>query len=556
MRHLPTVAKALLATIICSLFAACEAPTPPARARRAHLAPSFSATDPNFVRIAAVGANGGTRGANDVMARGDVRGSIVRMDVATFNAMTVDELRAAYDVLIITFQSGPLLNVEWATRLRPFLERGGGVIFEDYSNLGDFGGLVTSAGFISCQGPVTYAPVVGLTDGLRAIPSLACTRYVLGAYDATLFRPFITYGSFNPLLLGLYAEVPGGGRITVTGTTLDFDATGSNLNLLDSYQLLVKEIQWVSSGVSHVNASPTITLAPVFANTEGSAVTFSSNAADADGDELTYAWDLDGDGTVDATTSSPSFTYPDNGTFTARVTVTDSHGASAAAEAPVTIANSAPAVRLVASAAEIVSGQSVDVTGSFADPGVHDAPWAYKLDWATGASLAGTLEAQADVADSHRYLQAGSYAIRYVVTDKDGGTGSAAVALTVRRLPIAMDVKPGSVENAINLNTSSTDADAKIPVAILSSADFDAHLVDVGSVRIGQTQNAVKKSGAYFASFDDVNGDGRADLVLHFERAALIANGDLTTSTTTLTLNADLTDGRQVVAKDVATPVP
>jgi hypothetical protein len=40
-------------------------------------------------------------------------------------------------------------------------------------------------------------------------------------------------------------------------------------------------------------------------------------------------------------------------------------------------------------------------------------------------------------------------------------------------------------------------------------------------------------------------GGGVDDLVLHFDVAALRANGDLTAATTSLTLNATLTDARR-----------
>jgi glucose/arabinose dehydrogenase len=55
-----------------------------------------------------------------------------------------------------------------------------------------------------------------------------------------------------------------------------------------------------------------------------------SGSSDLDGDALTYAWDLDGDGNFDdASTVDPSFQYNEDGPVTVRLRVSDPHGASA-----------------------------------------------------------------------------------------------------------------------------------------------------------------------------------------------------------------------------------
>ena len=48
-------------------------------------------------------------------------------------------------------------------------------------------------------------------------------------------------------------------------------------------------------------------------------------------------------------------------------------------------------------------------------------------------------------------------------------------------LVVAIDIKPGSATNPINL-----DAPGKIPVAILSSATFDAASVDRATITFGR----------------------------------------------------------------------
>lgn len=75
-------------------------------------------------------------------------------------------------------------------------------------------------------------------------------------------------------------------------------------------------------------------------------------------------------------------------------------------------------------------------------------------------------------------------------------------------LSIAIDIKPGSSQNVVNVQDQ-----GKIPVAVYSSATFDATTIDVSSVRFGRTGLEASAAGS---SIKDVNGDGRLDLQLTF----------------------------------------
>src|SRR5215211_985939 len=65
-----------------------------------------------------------------------------------------------------------------------------------------------------------------------------------------------------------------------------------------------------------------------------------TDSSDPDpGDELTYAWDLDGDGAFDDDPSGsprPSYTYDTAGNYKVQLRVTDSHGASDTLDTPIT----------------------------------------------------------------------------------------------------------------------------------------------------------------------------------------------------------------------------
>ncbi|RKF25522.1 ThuA domain-containing protein [Micromonospora globbae] len=71
-------------------------------------------------------------------------------------------------------------------------------------------------------------------------------------------------------------------------------------------------------------------------------------SSDPEGEALTYAWDFDGNGTVDSTDRAPTHTYTDNGVYNARLTVTDPHGKTGTTTVPITVGNTRPQVRFEA----------------------------------------------------------------------------------------------------------------------------------------------------------------------------------------------------------------
>ena len=77
-------------------------------------------------------------------------------------------------------------------------------------------------------------------------------------------------------------------------------------------------------------------------------------------------------------------------------------------------------------------------------------------------------------------------------------------------LQVSVDIKPGGTPNSINLKSHGT-----VPVAILTAATFDATRVDPTTVTLAGALVKLKKNGTPMAAYEDVDGDGRADLVLH-----------------------------------------
>jgi hypothetical protein len=166
---------------------------------------------------------------------------------------------------------------------------------------------------------------------------------------------------------------------------------------------------------------------------------------------------------------------------------------------------------------------------------VRDNPWNWNIAWGIGAATTGSTNVQGAITGSRQLCVAGTYNVVLSVTDKDGGIGSDAVQVTVGYVNVGLDITPGTTPNPISLKNK-----GDLPVAILSSATFDAATLDVSSIRLGDEQGSdtpvSTQKGRYTSRLLDVNGDGRLDMVVSFSVPALVANGDVLMGTTSLTI--------------------
>ncbi|MFW9935294.1 MAG: PKD domain-containing protein [Candidatus Thorarchaeota archaeon] len=269
---------------------------------------------------------------------------------------------------------------------------------------------------------------------------------------------------------------------------------------------------------------------------EGSSVTFDGSASYTTGINtiVEYAWDFDGDFDYnDGFGVNPTFTFCDNDDYQVWLRVTDDYGLQAFDAMTVTVNNIAP---LVDAGPDITvfSGELFCFSGSFTDPGcdTHTIEWFF----GDGGSASGTLT------PCYAYLPAGTYDVTLMVTDDDGDMGSDMLTVTVLRIPVLIDIKPGSFPNSINLKSKGV-----LPVAILNDGCFDPSLVDPASVQIG-----LRLANPLRWAYEDVDGDGDLDLILHFRTQELgLEPGD-----TLAVLIATLFDGRQIIGFDSIRIVP
>jgi predicted extracellular nuclease len=168
-----------------------------------------------------------------------------------------------------------------------------------------------------------------------------------------------------------------------------------------------------------LNARPIVAAGGPYSVAEGASTQLSATGSDPDGDALTYAWDLDGNGTFETPGQTVTFAAADGpATPTVAVRATDTGGLTATAPATVSIANVAPTVTaLVPSPANTLVGEPVVFNGSATDPSAVDAAAGFAWAFDAGAGL-GPFGSNGF---TRTYSACGTYGVSAEARDKDGG---------------------------------------------------------------------------------------------------------------------------------------
>ena len=136
---------------------------------------------------------------------------------------------------------------------------------------------------------------------------------------------------------------------------------------------------------------------------------------------------------------------------------------------------------------------------------------------------------------------AGAGSLAYF-SDSEISTGNTFTAGEWGPIEVEIDIKPGSLPNSIN-----PDNKGVIPVAILTTADFDASIVDADTVLFGPAG-----AQAQHWALEDVDNDGDEDMILHFRTQYTgITAGDAEAELAGKTL-----DGRNIHGSDSVWTVP
>jgi hypothetical protein len=103
---------------------------------------------------------------------------------------------------------------------------------------------------------------------------------------------------------------------------------------------------------------------------------------------------------------------------------------------------------------------------------------------------------------------------------------------------VDIDIKPGSYPNCFNSNDHGV-----IPVAVLSTADFDASTIDPFSLSLDGAGVRIKGKSGNAGSLEDINADGLPDLVVQIIDDAVYVPGDAMAYLTGATYEGVLIEG-------------
>ena len=179
------------------------------------------------------------------------------------------------------------------------------------------------------------------------------------------------------------------------------------------------------------NRAPVVNVGGPYSGTEGTPVTFAFSATDADGDALSYSWDL-GDGTTGSGLTPPaSHTYGDNATYVVALSASDGKALTDTKTTLVTIANVAPTIRTggVTRPLSLIplrgGSASAPVTLAFTDPAGPNDTYASQVECGNGTTLS-SAGITSPYSATCTYGSPGVYTVRATVSDEDGGTSAPA----------------------------------------------------------------------------------------------------------------------------------
>ena len=252
----------------------------------------------------------------------------------------------------------------------------------------------------------------------------------------------------------------------------------------------------------------------------GNSITFTSDATDPESRIDTLRWDLDDDGSFEATGATVSRSFTSGGPHTVSLRVEDLDGGTDTISKTVDVIdppNVAPTPAFTFNPADPMVLQTVTFTSSSSDSdgSIATTQWDFENDGIYDAS--GTQV-------THSYLFGGDYTARLRVTDNEGAWKDLTKVVTVGVPPndpptANFTITPASPKTleTVSFDSTSTDTDGTIVSygwELDGDNDFNDHLTDVATKVFSQ-------SGTYQIALKVIDDDGDSHVAT---KSVVVAN--------------------------------
>jgi PKD repeat protein/subtilisin family serine protease len=274
----------------------------------------------------------------------------------------------------------------------------------------------------------------------------------------------------------------------------------------------------VFSPVDVINQAPEAHLDSSSPGNEGSPVNFWGNATDPGGnDTFTWEWDFEYDGITfqsDLTTQNGSYTYLDDGTYTAALRVTDDDGMTSAINTTTVVVNNLPPSGNMFTPGLSNEGEEVPFTATVSDPSPLDTvivEWDFEYNGRTFSAMAN------GTAVNHTYLDDGTFTVMMRLTDDDGGVANFTLQVVVRNVAPTIDftnTAPVDEGGVVDFNSTVTDPGEND----IHTFDWDFEYDGLSFTPTGTRQNVsyqYTQDGNYTVALRVRDDDGGESFITH-----------------------------------------
>ena len=282
------------------------------------------------------------------------------------------------------------------------------------------------------------------------------------------------------------------------------DVEGSGINPSDSSRITESTQTTITVAEPDQNEDPTASFTYSPDSPEaGQQVSFDASGSSDDSSIANYEWDLDGDGTTDATGASVAHTFDAAGSYDVELTVTDDDGATATATQTVSVSAAPDPANFQVSnldvASSVTQGETTSVSATIENTGDEEATQTveFAVDGevvdSQDVTLAGGASQQVSFDLDTAGVQTGDHDVS-ISTDDDDATGTVTVTAAAVDKSSTVSLSPSS-QSVISGETTTfdlvvDDADGGVGAFEASIAlDSDAATITDVSVNNGPGQD-------------------------------------------------------------------